>query len=305
MQNDKLDHFVLKEINRGSFAEIIEVDEDKYTSNVVSKQSLEKINFERIKSGIILDNFATSHPQNRRKSFSKLPKNQTNNLLMSTDTDKDFRVENFDTVEPQRKSCPNGSRLRQRLHDGIVEVSDDLKLHSGERESSRSMTYISLSPSHKRSIANETVKETKQGRQMNPKISTDDNRLSPMYYSEKPRQYHPTKFSSYKHNYNSPLIANANNHINININISNDKLKGASEKRHSVHTHSSNVNYKPIIDEIKRRRNLTAKDKYNKSLSFNTQITGAILGGIEVKKQERQGRFSIDSKKTRLNVQRG
>lgn len=301
VQQDKLDHFVIKEMNRGSFAEIVEVDEDNYRSNVVSKRSFEKLNYDRRKSDCLGDGLGVDHRTDKKGELKGGKQNKKDLMVVPA------RVSKRGNDEQKINKSDNNF-----IYENRTDINNDAASVSAKDENtSRSQTYISLSPSNKRSFHNDSFKEFKRQHSEISGSDDEDRNKSPLYHSNHiksvndPNKSYVSKFAEYKHKVNSPAINNANNHININISINNDKNKDLPKKRHSLHANPVTVSYKPIIDEIKRRRNLTVKDKYNKSLSFTTQSANGFITGLEAKKNERSGRLSIDNKKLKLHTPRG
>lgn len=299
-QQDKLDNFILKEMHRGSFAEITEVDEDNYRSNMVSKKSLEGLNFDPRASDVRV--LGADEHTNKKLSKHAAGEEKKDMTMALGHTDKLRKHGREDDLVATKNS--NRAKFKEAVDLNFRELSPEPR----EGASSRSQTYISLSPSHRHSF-NDSVKDHSKRKSIGPRVNRDDLLPSPFCSADKNKsglennRSHLSKFADYKHN-GSIANANANNHINININISNDKNK-LSVKRSSLQANPSNVSYKPIIDEIKRRRNFTAKDKINKSMSLNSQSTTGFVTNFDPKKFRELGRFSIDSKRASSFASKG
>ena len=311
MQHKKLDQFIIKEINRGSFAEIIEVDEDKYMSNVISKRSIDKCNFDAKTSEIYADNNIIDDLSYSQKNLNSNNDENKSDMILSQDNSANIEKDNSNNdsnYEPQERQ--NKETLKNGLDRHIKLNNDSPKNLCNDKDTSRSLTYISLTPSQKHSFLNYSEVEVRNIKTLPSKDSHNNEKQLPLCNTD--RHHYPdvttkgglSKFAKYKQPTSASLINNANNNINININIKNEKRKSNVDRRHSLQSNPATSSYKPLIDQIKRKRNLNAKNRTNKSLSLNQANYRAYLSGSDTTKHEKIGRFSIDSKKTRLKLNR-
>lgn len=256
MKPEKLSNFVLKEANKGQFAEITEVDEDDYPSHNQSKKSSEQRSRSEDNSNSMgnISNLIGSGEQ--REEIDIRGGTESNENANSTSIDPAKKEPNRDETNFSR------SLDRIDIHEDTISSSLDLNLMDRINKMGYSdKKHHLFSHVDKGGLERKSANSSRFSfKNLIQKASGKSNKRNANGKGNKVVTRKSVKEKTRLNKTSNTVFPNSQNNININISI-HDKSKKKTNKRQSLNFLATRGSYKPTNDNYRGNKPLYTKPK--------------------------------------------